>query len=120
VLTGLVVAGFDRLTGRALFDHVFTGPLWLQAIGPLAGLLLGSFVLRWFAFGASPSTSDEYIRNFHQQDQRLPLWPVPGKVLASVATLGPGAPVILLLGMRAVASALWPEAGWVACLCRSS
>jgi CIC family chloride channel protein len=91
--TGLVVAGFDELTGTVLFDHVYGGPLWLQTVGPLAGLLLALVILRWLASGASPSTADEYIKNFHQHDQRLPLRPVPGRILASVATLGLGGPL---------------------------
>jgi H+/Cl- antiporter ClcA len=93
VVTGAAVAGFDQLTGRVLVDRIFTGPLWLQAVGPLLGLLAGVLALRHLARGASPSTADEYIKNFHQRGQRLATQPVPGRVLASVTALGLGGPL---------------------------
>ena len=59
-------------------------------IAPAFGLGLAWAALRWLGKGASPSTSDDYIENFHEQDRRMPLRAVPAKVLASVATLGFG------------------------------
>jgi CIC family chloride channel protein len=93
VLTGAAVAGFDHLTATVIFGLVVNGPLWLQAGAPLAGLLLASAAMRLFAPGASRSTTDEYIKNFHDADRRLPLRPVAGRILASVATLGLGGPL---------------------------
>src|SRR5205085_8089908 len=46
--------------------------------------------LRYVAAGASPSTADEYIRNFHDPENRLDRRPVIGRLLAGVATLGFG------------------------------
>ncbi len=90
VLTGVGVALFDWLTATVLLDSVRRSPRWVQALAPGLGLLAAALLLRFVARGASPSTSDEYIRNFHERGARLPLSPVAGRILASVATLGSG------------------------------
>jgi CIC family chloride channel protein len=90
VITGAGVAGFEWVTREQLLDHVLDAPLWVELSAPAVGLLLAALVLRFLARGASPSTADEYIRNFHDQGQRLDLRPVAGRLLASVATLGSG------------------------------
>ncbi len=90
VLTGLGVALFDWLTANVLLDSVRRSPRWAQTLAPGLGLLLAALLLRFAARGASPSTSDEYIRSFHERGARLPLTPVVGRILASVATLGSG------------------------------
>src|SRR5947209_16713469 len=53
-------------------------------------LILAALALRFLANGATPATSDEYIRNFHDRERRLDERPVLGRVVASVATLGLG------------------------------
>jgi CIC family chloride channel protein len=90
VLTGLAVAAFDVVTADLLFDHVAEAPALVWLVAPTAGLAVAAWALRTLAPGASPATSDEYVRYFHERGRRLPLRPVPGKVLASVATLGSG------------------------------
>ena len=92
-ITGLVVAGFERLVNNGLLERLLRAPLWVQAIGPAAGLTLAAVALHRLARDASPSTSDEYIRAFHDTDHPLELRPVPGRVVASIATLGAGAPM---------------------------
>ncbi len=52
------------------------------------GLIVAALALRWLAGGASPSTSDEYIRNFHDKAHPLDLRPAIGRIVASIATLG--------------------------------
>jgi CIC family chloride channel protein len=52
--------------------------------------LLAWLALRFVGHGTSPSTSDEYVRNFHERDRSMDLRPFPAKILASVATLGFG------------------------------
>jgi CIC family chloride channel protein len=89
-LTGLAVAGFEWVTREQLFDHLQRQPLYLQVLAPLVGLLLAAALLRYLARGASPATADEYVHNFHEQGRRLDLRPLPGRVLASIATLGFG------------------------------
>lgn len=89
-VTGLGVAGFEWVTRDALFDNLGTWPLALQVVAPLAGLALAATSLRWLARRASPATADDYIRNFHEPGTRLDLRPVPGRLAASIATLGLG------------------------------
>ncbi|HEY2815459.1 MAG TPA: chloride channel protein [Acidimicrobiales bacterium] len=91
--TGLVVAGFERVVNDGLLAALLRAPLWVQAIGPMIGLAVAALALRWLTRGASPSTADEYIRSFHDNDHRLDLRPVPGRIVASIATLGAGAPL---------------------------
>ena len=64
-----------------------------KPIAPTIGLAVAALALRYLAHRVSPSTADEYIRSFHDNERRLDLQPVPGRVAASVATLGSGAPM---------------------------
>ena len=89
-LVGLAVAGFDWITRERLFEFVLDRPVWFRAVAPLIGLTLAALALRYLAAGASPATADEYIRNFHDQHQRLDTTPVLGRVLGGIATLGFG------------------------------
>src|SRR4051812_38605606 len=89
--TGLAVAVFDRVVAGHMLDPLLDGPLWVQAVAPAVGLAVAALALRWLAHGATPSTADEYIKNFHDPDHRMELRPVPGRVVASAATLGGGA-----------------------------
>jgi CIC family chloride channel protein len=93
LLTGAAVAAFDQFTGTVLLGRIQRAPLAVQALGPLCGLLLAAAILKWVGGGASPATADEYVRNFHTRDQRLPLRAAPAKVLAAMATLGLGTPL---------------------------
>ncbi len=88
--TGLVVAGFERLTAEVLFAEVMDLPLGALALMPLVGLVLARLALRWVAGGATPATSDEYVRSFHEQGRPLDTRPAPGRMAAAVATLGFG------------------------------
>jgi CIC family chloride channel protein len=89
-MTGLAVAGFEWVTRDQLFNRLHRQPLGVQIVAPLAGLMLAGGILRWIAHGASPSTADEYIHNFHETGRRLDLRPLPGRILGSIATLGLG------------------------------
>ena len=89
-VTGLGVAGFESATRRGLFDHLQRAPLAVQVLAPLVGLLVAALALRYVAGRATPATADEYIKNFHEPGVRLDLRPVPGRLLASIATLGLG------------------------------
>lgn len=89
-LTGLGVAGFEWLTRDQLFDRLQRQSIAVQIVAPLVGLLIAAAALRWVAGGASASTADEYIKHFHEPGRRLALRPIPGRILASVATLGLG------------------------------
>jgi chloride channel protein, CIC family len=90
VLTGLGVAGFEWVTRDELFGGLRDQPIGVQFAAPLVGLMLAAAILRWLAHTTSPSTVDEYIHNFHETGRRLSLWPLPGRILASIVTLGSG------------------------------
>jgi CIC family chloride channel protein len=96
-VTGLVVAGFDRLTADVLLGTLVDQPLWVQALGPALGLLLALACLRTGGRGSgggvSTATSDEYIRAFHDTGGGMALRQVPFRIAASIATLGFGSPL---------------------------
>jgi CIC family chloride channel protein len=90
-VTGLAVAGFDRLVQDQMFDRVLELPLWAQAVAPTLGLTAAALILRWPGHRTSPSTADEYIKDFHDPEHRLDVYQAPQKLGASIATLGAGA-----------------------------
>lgn len=92
-VTGLVVAGFERLTADVLLDWVVGLPIAAQAAAPAVGLALAALCLRLGGRRTSPATSDEYIRSYHDTGGRLDLRLVPARLLAAVATLGAGCPL---------------------------
>lgn len=89
-LTGLSVVAFEWLAGEQALERLYELPVAIQVVAPTVGLVLAGLALRWFAAGASPATSDEYIRNFHDRSHILDLRPALGRVVASAATLGSG------------------------------
>ncbi|QYG92487.1 chloride channel protein [Iamia sp. SCSIO 61187] len=94
VVVGLLVAGFEGLAETLTFERVLDLPLAVQAGAPAVGLALTALILRIGGSSASPSTSDDYIRAFHDtRGGRLRLRDLPIKLLASVATLGSGVPL---------------------------
>lgn len=91
IAVGLVVAGFERVTAGVVFDRLLELPVAVQAAAPAVGLAVTALILH--RAGATPSTSDEYIRAFHDSRGRLRLRDLPLKLLASLATLGSGVPL---------------------------
>ena len=89
-LTGLGVAAFEHVTLEVLFDAVREAPTWVIAVSPLVGLGLAAVALRWLGGGASPSTTDEYIKAIPDHDVPFDLRAAPARIVASIATLGSG------------------------------
>jgi len=89
-LTGLGVRFFEFVVAEVAFDRVLHGPLWVAAIAPGLGLVATALILRFVGNGASPATSDEYLRAFH--DPEYPLRPRAffGRIMAAFTTLGTG------------------------------
>ncbi|MEZ5168871.1 MAG: chloride channel protein [Acidimicrobiales bacterium] len=56
----------------------------------MIGIGSAHLILRYAGKGTTASTSDEYIRVFHDRQPRLPLAELLGKLLAGVATIGMG------------------------------
>jgi CIC family chloride channel protein len=90
VLVGLAIAGFEWITARVLLDHVGDLPDAAQVVLPAVGLTVAWLALRWLGSGASPSTSEEYTRAYHDTERGLDLRTVPARVVAAIATLGTG------------------------------
>lgn len=89
IAVGGVVAAFEWVTQEQVFHWLLGLPLAVQAVAPLAGLILAALLVRYVG-GGSPSTSDEYVRAFHEGGVRLPLSQLPGRLAAGVATIGFG------------------------------
>ena len=63
----------------------------VQGLGQRQCFLAALHGLRWIAQGKSPSTTDEYVRSFHEEPhEHMSTRPVLGRVLASIATIGYG------------------------------
>ncbi len=89
-ITGVAVAGFDRLTVNVVFDRgVAHLPVWLMAFAPGVGLAVAALWLRFPGGGVSPSTADEYLHAFHTR-QGLGMRDMLNRLVAGVATLGSG------------------------------
>ena len=97
IAIGVVVAGvvalFETLTESVLLHWLFDQSLIVLVTAPVVGILAANGLLRWVGRGANGSTSDEYIRAFHERHPRLPILQLPGKLLAGVATIGMGGAV---------------------------
>lgn len=88
VVTGLAVRGFEYVV-HDIYHQVLDAPLWLAAISPAIGLVIASLILK-LGGGASPSTSDEYLRAFHDPAYRLRPRYLGARIGAAIATLGSG------------------------------
>jgi CIC family chloride channel protein len=89
VITGLLVAGFDRLTVNVLLSRVVGWQLVLLALAPGIGLVIAAVWLRKVGGGLSPATADNYLIAFHKNGD-LDVRPTIHRVIASIATLGFG------------------------------
>lgn len=89
VATGLAVRGFEYLVDE-IYRSVLTAPLWMGAISPGIGLVLAALILKFVGGGASPATSDEYLRAFHDPAYGMRPRYLAARILAAVATLGSG------------------------------
>ena len=90
VVVGLLVVGFERIVEEML-EVLFNRPLWQQALAPALGLFAAWLLLRYLGGrDATPSTSDEYVRAFHERSPRMPLRHFPAKMLAGISTIGFG------------------------------
>lgn len=89
-VTGLFVRFFEYIVVEVAFHKIVEGPLWVGAIAPGIGLVLSAILLRTVGKGASPATSDEYLRAFH--DPEYPLRPraFVARMAAAGTTLGSG------------------------------
>ena len=92
-ITGLFVAGFDRLVIDVGLDHVLQLRPWLIAFMPGAGLLVAFLARRVIDPTAGPGTADEYLHAFHDPEHNLTWRPFIARTVAGLATLGSGNPM---------------------------
>lgn len=90
LVVGLAVALFDRAVAEQLLPWVAGLPLWAVAIAPLIGLLVSVIVLRTIGGGATSSTADEYLHEFHDRDWRPAPRQLVARMVAAAATVGSG------------------------------
>ena len=89
-MVGLLVVGFERIV-EVMLEVLFNRPLWQQALAPALGLFAAWLLLRYLGGkDATPSTSDEYVKAFHERSPRMPLRHLPAKMLAGISTIGFG------------------------------
>ncbi|MEZ5382802.1 MAG: chloride channel protein [Microthrixaceae bacterium] len=105
-LAGLAAVAFDWSVFR-LLEGFRTLPPWTAAVGPPLGLVMAHLILRTLGRGATPSTSDEYLKRFHQEGGVLGGPALRGRVVASVVALASGNP----LGLEGPAIYMGASAG---------
>jgi len=93
VIVALVVAAFETLALHIVLERVLEQPLAVLALAPVLGIAASKLVLRTVGGGTSSSTSDEYVRAFHERHPSIGFRFLPAKLLAGVATIGSGGAV---------------------------
>ena len=93
VIVAVVVAAFETVTLHLVLERLLEQNLAVLALAPVVGIAVSRVLLRTVGMGASGSTSDEYIRAFHDRHPRLPIRDLPAKLLAGIATIGGGGAV---------------------------
>jgi CIC family chloride channel protein len=91
VLTGVVVIGVEHLVEEILHEIQEAEP-WVIGIALMIGALLAALLVRYLG-GRSSSTTETYVEKFHEEDPPLEAKYAPGRLAASVSTLGSGAPM---------------------------
>ena len=89
VVTGLLLAGLERLTVD-LLDAVRDLPDWLVVVVPGVGLVLAALTLRYLGRRTSPGLADVWLKAFHAPERDMDTAAAPGGVLASMLTIGFG------------------------------
>ncbi len=97
VVVGLIVGAFvsvlEWIVLQLLLDNLREQPLYIAAVAPMVGLAIGTLILRTFGGGISASTSDEYIRAYHQQTPYLRGRDLMPRLMSGMATIGLGGAV---------------------------
>ena len=93
VIVALLVAAFETVALHIVLERVLEQRLAVLALAPVLGIVVSKLVLRTVGGGTSGSTSDEYIRAFHERHPSIPIRYLPAKLLAGIATIGGGGAV---------------------------
>ena len=92
-VTGVFVAGFERLVVTDAFGHILGLSPWIIAVLPGLGLLVALAARRFVGRGVSSATADDYLQAFHDPGHTLGLRAFVARTLAGLATLGSGGPM---------------------------
>lgn len=112
VLTGACVAGASSLVEDWCLARLGSLPGAVPALFAPAALLLTWLVSRYVTRAETPATSELYILTYHRPGAWVPLWQLPGRVLAAAATVALG-------GSQGLESAsVLMGAGWSGSLAR--
>lgn len=90
VAVAFVVSIFQALTEEVALNWLFDQALIVVMLAPFAGIGAAYVLLRYVGRGTTSSTSDEFVRSFHDRQPRLPIRELPGKLLAGVTSMGLG------------------------------
>ena len=93
IIVALLVAAFETVAVDVVLERVLDQHLAVLALAPVLGIAASKLVLRTVGGGTSGSTSDEYIRAFHERQPSIPIRYLPAKLLAGIATIGSGGAV---------------------------
>ncbi len=93
VIVALVVAAFETVALHMVLERVLEQHLVVLALAPVVGIVASKLLLRTVGGGTSGSTSDEYVRAFHDRHPSIPIRFLPAKLLAGIATIGSGGAV---------------------------
>ena len=89
-LTGAFVRYFEYIVVEVLFEHLIEADWTWGLIVPALGLVASAIILSFVGRGASPATSDEYLRGFHDAEYPLRWRAFVARVAAAITTLGSG------------------------------
>lgn len=90
VIVGLLVAVLDYIVLDVVLERVLELPVALQVAAPLVGLVLTRVILLTWGQGCSPSTSEEYIYEFHSSNPEMATVPLRARLLGGITTIGFG------------------------------
>ncbi len=89
-VTGTFVYWFEYVVVEVLFHRLEDADWWWGLIIPPLGLVASAIILAWLGRGATPATSDEYLRAFHDSEYPLRWRAFVARMGAAVTTLGSG------------------------------
>lgn len=86
----LVVAAFEKLALHVVLENLLEQHIVVLAVAPVLGIVAARALLLLGGRNTSVSTSDEYIRAFHERHPHIRMRELPAKLLAGIATIGGG------------------------------
>ena len=89
-ITGLLVRYFEYLVAEVAFDALLHADWKWGLIVPALGLVASAVILHSVGAGATPATSDEYLRAFHDGEYPLRWRAFVARLAAAITTLGSG------------------------------